>query len=778
MLRHHGRLGTSLGIRRVGQAVGPALKEWDQILPVTHLDAKVAVLLKLPNSLTALTEWQWADAFDQIEHVSDERLIGRFYRAAAELIPAPTSLWCRQGDHIARHQPSAIHLAFDADTDQAHRISGAPSVLVPDRRSAEMLAERWRMQKAAGTVRFVAASDEDPLADTLPGLRRYLPETAWQIPMQPCDRIWFESVGGEATPSFPLKFARVVDTLCFATALPLPELIRHVAADLGVPLTDGQVRDAVDYAKRSERHQLVERVRQISDVAQKIAVLIDAAMLLDGLPLGVQRTLIERGENESAELVARAALAVHGVEVLRHYSDALAAAELQPPSRWGGSPRAQEFVDELGFPAEYAGFRHRRRDPALDVDGPIELKPLHEFQQLIGKRIQEFLKKPKPERGLLSLPTGAGKTRVVVQAIVELMQNGNFRGSLVWIAQSDELCEQAVQSWAQIWRVFGPAQRLRISRLWGYTNNRVIEVDTPHVVVATYHSLVSRLRSPVYAWLRQAACVVIDEAHGSIAPSYTEILESFGLTARTTERSLIGLTATPFRSASDPAETQWLVNRYGKQRFDHGVIPGDDPYPALQDMGVLARVDQRVLEGSDLELSEVELAELIQFKQLPSSAESRLGESSPRNARLVESIKALPDDWPVLLFATSVAHAHLMAALLSMDGVSAKPISSGTDAGARRHYIEEFRKGNIRVLSNYNVLSTGFDAPALRALYITRPVYSPVLYQQMLGRGLRGPLNGGKDRCLVVNVQDNIAQFGEQLAFRHFEYLWKGESNL
>ena len=153
-----------------------------------------------------------------------------------------------------------------------------------------------------------------------------------------------------------------------------------------------------------------------------------------------------------------------------------------------------------------------------------------------------------------------------------------------------------------------------------------------------------------------------------------------------------------------------------------------------------------------------------------------MGEIAPRNQRIVESIKSLPADWPVLLFATSVEQAHLMAALLSLAGISAKAISGGTEGGSRRHYIEEFRRGKIRVLSNYNVLSTGFDAPALRALYIARPVFSPVLYQQMLGRGLRGPLNGGKERCLVVNVQDNIAQFGEQLAFTHFEYLWKNES--
>jgi hypothetical protein len=42
----------------------------------------------------------------------------------------------------------------------------------------------------------------------------------------------------------------------------------------------------------------------------------------------------------------------------------------------------------------------------------------------------------------------------------------------------------------------------------------------------------------------------------------------------------------------------------------------------------------------------------------------------------------------------------------------------------------------------------------------------------MIGRGLRGPENGGKDECLIVNVEDNVRQFGEQLAFRDFEHLW------
>ena len=83
-------------------------------------------------------------------------------------------------------------------------------------------------------------------------------------------------------------------------------------------------------------------------------------------------------------------------------------------------------------------------------------------------------------------------------------------------------------------------------------------------------------------------------------------------------------------------------------------------------------------------------------------------------------------------------------------------------------------EGELRVLTNFGVLTEGFDAPAVRAVYVARPTYSPNLYSQMIGRGLRGPENGGKETCLIVNVADNLAQYGESLAFKEWEHLWSG----
>ena len=73
---------------------------------------------------------------------------------------------------------------------------------------------------------------------------------------------------------------------------------------------------------------------------------------------------------------------------------------------------------------------------------------------------------------------------------------------------------------------------------------------------------------------------------------------------------------------------------------------------------------------------------------------------------------------------------------------------------------------------NYTVFREGFDAPKTRAIIVARPVYSPNLYFQMIGRGFRDEKNGGNDRCLILNVRDNIVNFERKLAFSDLDWLW------
>ncbi|MFD1661420.1 helicase-related protein, partial [Streptomyces caeni] len=95
----------------------------------------------------------------------------------------------------------------------------------------------------------------------------------------------------------------------------------------------------------------------------------------------------------------------------------------------------------------------------------------------------------------------------------------------------------------------------------------------------------------------------------------------------------------------------------------------------------------------------------------------------------------------------------------------------------RDRAIKKFKGPSTRpmVLSNYGVLTTGFDAPAASAAVIARPTRSLVLYSQMVGRVIRGPKAGGTPTCDVVTVVDPaLPGFGDVAeAFTNWEDVWK-----
>ena len=57
---------------------------------------------------------------------------------------------------------------------------------------------------------------------------------------------------------------------------------------------------------------------------------------------------------------------------------------------------------------------------------------------------------------------------------------------------------------------------------------------------------------------------------------------------------------------------------------------------------------------------------------------------------------------------------------------------------------------------NFGILTTGFDAPKTDAVLICRPQIDEFesIFQQMVGRGLRGPRFGGTESCMIVHLED------------------------
>ncbi|HMP08554.1 MAG TPA: helicase-related protein [Lacipirellulaceae bacterium] len=161
----------------------------------------------------------------------------------------------------------------------------------------------------------------------------------------------------------------------------------------------------------------------------------------------------------------------------------------------------------------------------------------------------------------------------------------------------------------------------------------------------------------------------------------------------------------------------------------------------------------------------------LDFENLLEAINQRLAGDARRNERLVECIEASTER-SILFFTNSVAHAEEMAARLNLAGIGAAAISGNTPTMARRYFLERFHSGQIRVLCNHSVLTTGFDAPRTDLVLIARQVFSPVRYMQMVGRGLRGEKNGGTLQCRIVTVMDNLGRFQDRHPYHYCRDLY------
>lgn len=134
-------------------------------------------------------------------------------------------------------------------------------------------------------------------------------------------------------------------------------------------------------------------------------------------------------------------------------------------------------------------------------------------------------------------------------------------------------------------------------------------------------------------------------------------------------------------------------------------------------------------------------------------------DTQDQNERVVREVMAMAGDrkaW--LFFCTGVAHAQHVAEVLNNFGIVAACVTGDTPKAERARLLAEFKAGQIKALTNANVLTTGFDYPDIDLIAMLRPTMSPALYIQMAGRGLRPKSH--TDHCLVLDFAGVVETHG------------------
>ena len=429
---------------------------------------------------------------------------------------------------------------------------------------------------------------------------------------------------------------------------------------------------------------------------------------------------------------------------------------------------------------------------------------LLDYQYYIKQRVLTNLNSGNLlERMLIHMPTGTGKTKTCMHIITNYI---NFtleeKGLVIWIAHSTELLQQAYDTFVSVWGHLGNGPIIAY-KLWGNKEINDLDLQLNGVVFCGLAKLMSITESNLKLYERlkkDCRLIVFDEAHKAAANKTRKIVEDFmRLPENYENRSLIGLTATPGRTTEDSYDNNLLTNMFGGKlihidsdilnQINYGklkalnTVAEENIIKYFQERRILAKMIPEKLKykqqfpEQELQILGSALKDMgFDDKEYTEEQLTILARNKERNLAIMEKLRSLNiERKPTIVFACSVEHAKMLSAMLTLEGIHNSLVLGEMDSMDRKNAIEVFKKrdSGVDIIINYEVLTTGFDSKNIKCVFITRPTKSIVLYSQMLGRGLRGPLMGGNEECILVDVDDNLQAFDNETAFSHFNDYWR-----
>lgn len=111
-----------------------------------------------------------------------------------------------------------------------------------------------------------------------------------------------------------------------------------------------------------------------------------------------------------------------------------------------------------------------------------------------------------------------------------------------------------------------------------------------------------------------------------------------------------------------------------------------------------------------------------------------------------------------LTFTVDIDSAEEMAAEYRKNGIPAQAISSRNTDKERTLYSEQIKSGELLQLVSSDLISEGYDVPAIEVASMGRPTQSEGLYKQQFGRILR--TLPGKPYAMLFDHVGNVQRFG------------------
>ena len=212
---------------------------------------------------------------------------------------------------------------------------------------------------------------------------------------------------------------------------------------------------------------------------------------------------------------------------------------------------------------------------------------------------------------------------------------------------------------------------------------------------------------------------------------------------------IIGFTATPFRMGQGRLVEDGKI--FTSYISTIGVLE-------LQKQGYLSRLTTKAT-ATELDIEDVKIVAKEYAKGELDAAVNRYETNRAVAEEIAKKVKYY-NRFHVIVFCTSVEHARNIADLLNENGISAVSVEGSMSKKERESTLSLFTSGEVRAITNCNLLTTGFNYPAIDCVVLIRPTRSTGLYLQMVGRGIRISPETGKENCLLLDFGENVINHG------------------